>query len=214
MRHSFLKLGYIVFAAVAFAMTISPNAWANSVGFNLTSNNLGITTSIGSVTVTDTGTNQVTVSITMNPGFSLKLQGGDVAFNGPSGLTAASVSGLTGFSGTSTFSGLSFNQFFTGKNISQFGVFGFDYANVMGSPHGVVSVDSLTFVLTAPGLMASQFTGAAIHFCTASGTNCGPLTGFAVTGPPTSVVPEPSTISLLVSGLAGIGGLARRRFRG
>src|SRR5438445_13881415 len=87
--------------------------------------------------------------------------------------------GLKAFSGANTFSGLSFKQFFTAKNISQFGTFAFDYANITGSPNGVVSADSLTFVLTAPGLSASQFTGVAIHFCTASGTSCGPLTGFA-----------------------------------
>jgi len=206
------EIALIVLLLAGVWMAASPSAWATSVSFNLTANNLGVTGSIGTVTVVDTAANQVTVTVSMNPGFSVKLQGGDIAFNGVSGLTAASVSGLTGMSGASTFSGLSFNQFFSGKNISQFGVFAFDFANVQGSPHGVVSVDQLTFVLTAPGLSASQFTGVAIHFCTASGTNCGPLTGFATNGPQTSVVPEPGTISLLVTGLLGIGGFARRRF--
>ncbi len=146
----------------------------------------------------------------MNAGFSIKLQGGDIAFSGPSGLTAGSVGGLKAFSGVNTFSGLSFKQSFTSKNISQFGTFAFDYANIKGSPNGVVSADSLTFVLTAPGLSASQFTGVAIHFCTASGTSCGPRTGFASNGPPTTV-PEPGSMILLASGLVGLGGLVRRR---
>ena len=206
------KIGFIVLGLMVMSMAASPSAWATSVSFNLSANNLGVLGSIGTLTVADTGANQVTVTVMMNPGFSLKLQGGDVAFNGPSGLSAASVSALTGFSGTSTFSGLSFNQFFTNKNISQFGVFAFDFANVKGSPNGVVSVDTLTFVLTSPGLTASQFTGVAIHFCTASGTNCGPQTGFASNGPPTTV-PEPGTLSMLVSGLLGIGGYAKRRFK-
>lgn len=145
----------------------------------------------------------------MNAGFSLKLEGGDVAFNGVSGLTAGSATDVTGTAGMVGFTGLSFKQFFAGKNISQFGTFAFDYANIKGAPNGVVSADSLTFVLTSPGLMANQFTGAAIHFCTASGGGCGPQTGFASNGPITAV-PELGTISLLGTGLMGLAGLVRR----
>jgi hypothetical protein len=70
----------------------------------------------------------------------------------------------------------------------------------------VVSADTVTFVLTGTNLTASEFTGVAIHFCTASGSNCGPNTGFA------STVPEPGTLGLLGTGLIGLGGLVRRRF--
>jgi len=35
-----------------------------------------------------------------------------------------------------SFTGLSFKQFSTGKNISGFGTFDFDYANIKGSPNG------------------------------------------------------------------------------
>jgi hypothetical protein len=182
MRVSTLRFALAALVLAGLSLACVPSASADSVSFNLTGNNLGISGSIGTVAVADTGTNQVTVSVTMNPGFSIKLQGGDIAFSGPSGLAGGSVSGLTAFSGASTFTGLSFKHFFAPKNISEFGTFAFDYANIKGSPNGVVSADSLTFVLSASGLSASQFTGVAIHFCTASGTNCGPQTGFASNG--------------------------------
>jgi hypothetical protein len=212
MRVSTLRFALLALVLAGLTLAWVPSASADSVIFNLTGNNLGISGSVGTLSVTDTATNQVTVSLTMNAGFSIKLQGADIAFSGPSVLTVGGVSGLTASSGANTFSGLSFKHFFAPKNISQFGTFAFDYANIKGSPNGVVSADSLTFVLTAPGLSASQFAGVAIHFCTASGTNCGPQTGFASSGPAT-VVPEPGTMTLLGSGLVGLAGLVRRRIR-
>lgn len=211
MRACLAKLVLAACVIGGLVLASATAARADSISFNLSANNLGISGSIGTVTIMGSGANQVTVTILMNPGFSIKLPGGDVAFNGVSGLSAGSVSGLTAFSGAETFAGLSFKQFFTGKNISQFGTFAFDYANIKGGPKGVVSADKLTFVLSAPGLTAKEFTGVAIHFCTASGTQCGPMTGFA-SGVATT--PEPGTMTLLGSGLVGLAGLVRRRMRG
>ena len=208
---SFGKLTLAAICMVGLALAAAPLASATS--FTLSTTNLSGVTNVGTVVITDSGANQVTVAITMNAGFSVKLEGGQIGFNGPSGLVAGSASGVTGFSGANTYSGLSFNNFKTTQNVSQFGTFAFDYANIKGSPGGVVSVDKLTFTLTAPGLLASQFTNVVVHFCTASGTDCGDPTGFASTGPGT-VVPEPGTITLLGTGLIGLAGLVRRRIRG
>ena len=200
-------LALAVFAVLSLACV--PAVLADSVSFNLTSNNLNLGGSVGTVVITDSGTNQVTVTITMNAGFSLKLDGGDVAFNGPSGLTSSSSSNVAGTAGLIGFTGLSFKQFHTDHEMGGLGKFSFDYANIKGAPNGTVSADTLTFVLTAPGLMANQFTGAAIHFCTASGGDCGPQTGFASSGPP-APVPDPGTLSMMGTGLLGLATLARR----
>jgi hypothetical protein len=197
-------------APLALALALTPHAFASS--FTLQNTNLSGVTNVGTVTVTDTGSGQVTVTIVMNADFSIKLNGGDVAFSGPAGLTAGSVSGLMAASGANTYSGLTFNGFKASQNISQFGTFDFDYTNVKGAPGGVVSADSLTFVITRTGLNASEFTGFVIHFCTASGTNCGPSTGFA-SNEPLIAVPETATMGLVGSGLVGIAFVARRRIR-
>lgn len=199
--------------SVALLLIASSSALADSVSFSLTSNNLSIPGSVGTVMISDSGMNQVTVTITMNAGFSLKLDGGDVAFNGPSGLMSGSASNVIGSASMFSFTGLSFKQFHTDHEMGGLGKFSFDYANISGAPNGIVSADTLTFVLTAQGLTANQFTGAAIHFCTASGGGCGPNTGFASSGPPASV-PEPGTLSMMGAGLIGMAGLVRRRMRG
>jgi hypothetical protein len=191
---------------VVFSLGSAPSASANSCsGFNLSDNNLGISGSVACVTVSNSGTNQVTVTISMHTGFSIKLNGGDVAFNGPSGLTLSDAGPISIDSGV--FKG-AFTKLRENQNIDGFGRFGFDYANVKGQPSGIVSADLLSFTLTTSGLTSSQFTSFAIHFCTASGTTCGPMTGFAQSGP-APAIPEPGTMVLLGTGLLSLASLCR-----
>ena len=82
----------ILALAVAFAM--APMASANSL--NLTTNNLGVSGTIGTVNFVQNGSN-VDVTIAMSPGFSLLVNGGDIGINTTGGLVL-SGSSLTNFS--------------------------------------------------------------------------------------------------------------------
>jgi hypothetical protein len=149
------------------------------------------------------------VSIAMNSGFTIKLQGGQVGFNTTASLNAGSFGPITIMAGGTTYTGLSFNNLKTNQNVSQFGTFAFDLSNFKDGPNGVTSADQLSFEIA--GASVSQFSNFVIHFCNGSGTNCAPQTGFASNGPPTAV-PEPGSLTLLGTGLVTLAGFAKRRF--
>ena len=213
-------LGGMAGVAFLLAVACAPRANASPVTYTLSMNNIGVSGTIGTVTVTDVS-GGVQVSIAMNSGFSIKLNGGDIAFNLGTSATdtpgAISFDSITFGSTTITSPNISTGSV-SSKNISQFGVFDFDIPNLMcagtgtdSCGHGVVSADDLVF--TVSGLTTADFgsgSAFAIHFCTASGSNCGPNTGFA-SNAPTAPTPEPGSLFLLGTGLIGLGAAVRRR---
>jgi hypothetical protein len=62
---------------------------------------------------------------------------------------------------------------------------------------------------TIPNATANQLTGLGTHVCVLGGRGCS-ATGFDSTGT-LAAVPEPGTLGLLGTGLAGVVGLVRRR---
>jgi hypothetical protein len=171
---------------------------------------LGLAGSIGSVNLIQ-GAGGVSVTLSAGSGFNFKTQGGDILFNTNVNLTASNISQIK-INGVAYTGEFSFTKIATRAGFT----FVYDLANL--NPHGVQSATTISFVIS--GVTVKQLEQGykknpyawGVHFCVCcGGTKCGPNTGFATGG--AAAVPEPGTLSLLGTGLAGLAGVFRRRFR-
>ena len=211
----------VLFLALLAALAI-PFAAADTIQLN--QNNLGISGSIGTVTLTagtDAGHSGVWVTFQANSGYSFKTGGGgDILFNTSSvALSSSNILSLT-IDGYSASFGLD-----TGHHhgVTRAGyTFSYDLTGLAG-PKSYESANTIRFFIAGVTVNQLELAGTngamwGIHFCVNGSQgregerehSCGDPTGFATGGAPT-VVPEPGTLSLLGTGLVGLAAFMRRR---
>jgi PEP-CTERM motif len=209
-------LALVLALSVPAAQASSSNLFCNGVNCG----KISISNISGGVKVSITMTGGYTIQANANNGFFFNTSLGSLTLNSfavtPNGSVGGTFSGQKFTSlGSATANAGNFNGGSGGK-------FAYDIVK-FGVPNGQTSIGSLSFVLLGNGLSISSFVGnnkgniLGVHYCSPlngqSNFNCPSSTGFATNGPPVTTVPEPDTLSLLGTGIIGVAGMLRRKFK-
>jgi len=209
----------VLMLSVVLVLLIGVNASADQFTFQITIPNTALSSypaPYADVTVTTPILNSTTATISVDG----LTQGSYTYIIGAAQAFDLNINGI-GTASAFSWTGGNVNTAFTpggAGNVSDFGVFNLTIDNFDGFNSAVSALDFTLTLSSGTWANASNvlvpnndgYIAAAHIFVTAPGTSGAVVTGYAGNGTP---IPEPATMLLLGSGLIGLAGFARKKFK-